>query len=178
MLKPLILLALGAIFVGAIDYTYLGFVSPHAENAFFQNTIANYAVLEEAHHVPGWVKVLPLLVAIAGIIISWVFYIVNPKIPSRIAEIFPWSYKFLLNKWYFDEFYDWLFVRRAKKIGLILWKFWDEKIIDGLGPNGAAVMTTLSAGRVSRLQTGFVYHYAFAMMIGFMIIVGWVVFGV
>lgn len=177
MLKPLIVLALGAVFVGAFDYHVLGMVSEHATNQFFQNTIATYEILEAAHHVPGWVKALPLLVAIAGIIISWVFYVVNPKIPNKIADIFPWTYKFVLNKWYVDEFYDWLFVRRAKKAGMVLWKFWDEKIIDGFGPNGAALMTYFSAGRVSRLQTGFVYHYAFAMMIGFMVIVGWVVFG-
>ena len=176
MLRPLLLLAFGAIFVGGIDYYEFGFVSPNADTDFFEKTIASYAILEEAHHVPGWVATLPLLVAIAGIAIAWVCYIVNPKIPVMIANIFSWPYKFLLNKWYFDELYDWLFVQRAKKIGMVLWKFWDEKIIDGIGPNGAAFMTTITAGRTSRLQTGYVYHYAFAMMIGFMVIVGWVVF--
>ena len=178
MLRPLVLLALGAVFVGAMDYYEFGFVAPDADKDFFETTIANYAVLEEAHQVPGWVKELPLLVALTGIGLAWVFYVVNTQIPAKIAAVFPWSYKFLLNKWYVDELYEWLFVRRAKQLGVYLWKFWDEKIIDGFGPNGAALVTHLSAGRVSRLQTGFVYHYAFAMMIGFMIIVGWVVFGV
>ena len=177
MLRPLVLLALGALFVGAIDYYDFAFVSPNPEHEFFESAIASYAVLEEAHHVPEWVGALPLLVALGGIALAWVFYIVNPKIPARLAAMFPWTYRFLLNKWYFDELYDWLFVARAKKIGQFLWKFFDEKIIDGLGPNGAALVTHLSAGKTARLQTGYVYHYAFAMMIGFMIIVGWVVFG-
>ena len=85
--------------------------------------------------------------------------------------------RFVLNKWYFDELYDWLFVRPAKRFGLYLWKFWDDKIIDGCGPNGAALLTHFWAGRIGRAQTGYVYHYAFAMMIGFMVIVAWVVFG-
>jgi len=177
MLRPLILLALGAIFVGMLGFYEFGLVSPNPEREFFESSIASYAILEEAHHIPGWVGTLPLLVALAGIGLAWLFYIVSPKIPAKIAAIFPWPYQFLLRKWYFDELYDWLFVNRAKKIGHYLWKFWDEKIIDGLGPNGAALVTQLSARRVSCLQTGYVYHYAFAMMIGFMLIVGWVVFG-
>ncbi len=178
MLRPLILLALGALFVGALDYYDFAFVSPNSDSEFFESTIASYAILEEAEHVPGWVRELPLLVAIGGIALAWVFYIVNPKLPARLANFFPWTYRFLLNKWYFDELYDWLFVQRAKKIGQFLWKFGDEKIIDGFGPNGVALVTHLSASKTARLQTGYVYHYAFAMMIGFMIIVGWVVFGV
>jgi NADH-quinone oxidoreductase subunit L len=88
---------------------------------------------------------------------------------------FPWLYRFLLNKWYFDELYDALFVRPALRLGRFLWKFGDEKIVDGWGPNGAALITQLSAGRISRLQTGYVYHYAFAMLIGFLLVISWVV---
>ncbi len=174
MLKPLILLALGAVFSGMIGYHLLGLVAP--EGAYWQNTIASHTILEAAHFVPGWVGALPLLVALSGIALAWGFYIVNPAIPARIAATVPFLYRFLLNKWYFDELYDFLFVRPAKKFGYYLWKFWDEKIIDGLGPNGAALVTFLSAGRVSRLQTGYVYHYAFAMLVGFLVIISWVLF--
>jgi len=175
MLKPLLLLAFGAIFAGALGYHVFGLVSPGG--AYWQTTIASHAIIEQAHHVPGWVGALPLLVALAGIALAWCCYIICPAIPNTLASIFPWTYRFLLNKWYFDELYDILFVTPAKKLGHYLWKFWDEKIIDGLGPNGAALVTYLSAGRVSRVQTGFVYHYAFAMMIGFMLIVAVVVYG-
>ena len=120
---------------------------------------------------------MPVLVGIFGIALAWVFYIVNTQLPPKVAKALPFLYRFLLNKWYFDELYNYVFVRKAKKLGHYLWKFWDEKIIDGLGPNGAAMATFLSASRVSRLQTGFVFHYAFAMLIGFMVIMSWVVFG-
>jgi len=176
MLAPLLLLAFGALFSGILGYHVFGLVSPEAESNFFQHSIASYSILEAAHHVPGWVGVLPLLVGISGIALAWVFYIVNPALPPRVAAKFPKLYLFLLNKWYFDELYDFLFVRPAKRFGQYLWKFWDEKIIDGLGPNGAALVAYLSAGRVSRLQTGYVYHYAFAMLIGFFVIFSWVVF--
>lgn len=177
MLRPLILLALGALFSGMIGYHMLGIVSPEADRQFFQASIASYEILEQAHHVPGWVPVLPLLVGLCGIGLAWVFYIVNPSLPVKLAATFPRLYRFLLNKWYFDELYDFLFVRPAMKLGTWLWQFFDTKIIDGLGPNGAALVTYLSAGRVSRLQTGYVYHYAFVMLAGFAVLFTWVVFG-
>ena len=174
MLKPLLLLALGAVFAGALGVHVFGLVSP--DGAFWQASIATNSAIEEAHFVPGWVGTLPVLVGLCGIALAWVFYIINPGLPIRLHNSFPRLYRFLLNKWYFDELYDRIFVRPAKRLGYYLWKFWDEKIIDGLGPNGAALVTYLSAGRVSRLQTGYVFHYAFAMLIGFMVIFSWVVF--
>ena len=174
MLRPLLLLAFGAVFAGALGVHVFGLVSP--DGAFWQSSIAANSIIEEAHFVPGWVGTLPVLVGILGIALAAILYIVNPGVPVKIAETVPFLYRFLLNKWYFDELYDMIFVRPAKQLGQYLWKFWDEKIIDGLGPNGAAMATFLSAGRVSRLQTGYVYHYAFAMLIGFMVIFSWVVF--
>ena len=173
MLKPLLLLVFGALFSGVIGYHVVGLVSP--EGNYWQATIVSHEVLEHAHHVPGWVPVLPLLVALSGIILAWVMYIVQPELPARIAAKFPFVYRFLLNKWYFDELYDAIFVRPAVRLGQHLWKFWDEKIVDGLGPNGAALITQLSAGRISRLQTGYVYHYAFAMLLGFLLVISWIV---
>ena len=174
MLKPLLLLAFGAIFAGALGVHLFGLVSP--DGAFWQTSIAANNAIEEAHFVPGWVGVLPVLVGIIGIALAWALYITYTSVPAKIAARLPFVYRFLLNKWYFDELYDIVFVRTAKKLGHYLWKFWDEKIIDGLGPNGAALVTYLTAGRVGRLQTGFVFHYAFAMLLGFMAILTWVVF--
>ncbi|MDX1975458.1 MAG: NADH-quinone oxidoreductase subunit L [Rickettsiales bacterium] len=176
MLRPLILLVLGALFSGAIGYHALGMVSPSGD--FWQNSITSHHILEEAHHVPLWVVTLPLLMAVLGIALAWVFYIVNPALPEKIKTTFPRLYQFLLNKWYFDELYDHIFVQPTKRLGYRLWKFWDTKIIDGLGPNGAAWVTAVLAGRASRLQTGFIYHYAFAMLLGFLAIVSWILFGV
>ncbi|MFO0388419.1 MAG: NADH-quinone oxidoreductase subunit L [Alphaproteobacteria bacterium] len=175
MLRPLLLLAFGALFSGVLGYHVFGLVS--AEGDFWQATLGSHHIIEAAHHVPGWVPVLPLLVALSGIALAWYLYVVNTSLPEKIAETFPRLYQFLLNKWYFDELYDALFVRPAKRIGYYLWRFFDEKIIDGLGPNGAAFITHIFAGRISRLQTGYVYHYAFSMLIGFMVIISWVVFG-
>lgn len=173
MLHPLLLLVAGAVLSGMIGYHVLGMVS--AEGNFWQASIASHKILEAAHHVPGWVGTLPLLVGLMGIALAWVFYIVSPGIPKKIAAIFPAPYRFLLNKWYFDELYDALFVQPAKRLGLTLWKFWDVKVIDGLGPNGAAFITNVFAGRVSSLQTGYLFHYAFAMLLGFLVVVSWIV---
>ncbi|MGE0754559.1 MAG: NADH-quinone oxidoreductase subunit L [Alphaproteobacteria bacterium] len=175
MLRPLYLLALGAVFSGAIGYYAFGMVS--GEGHFWQSSIASHTVLEAAHHVPFWVPFLPLLVAISGIYLAYHAYMKDTRFPRQVAERFPFWYRFFLNKWYFDELYELAFVRKAKEVGTYLWRFWDTKIIDGLGPNGAALITQLSAGRVSRVQTGYVYHYAFAMLLGFLAIISWVVFG-
>ncbi|HET6599807.1 MAG TPA: NADH-quinone oxidoreductase subunit L, partial [Burkholderiaceae bacterium] len=80
-------------------------------------------------------------------------------------------YTFLLNKWYFDELYDWLFVRPALRLGRLLWKRGDGTVIDGLGPDGVASRVLWTTGRIVRLQTGYVYHYAFAMLIGVTVII-------
>lgn len=174
MLKPLLLLALGAVFSGWLGYHVIGLVS--AEGHYWQGTIASHEAIERAHHVPGWVGLLPLFMGISGIALAWLFYISAPHLPARLAKTFPYLYKFLLNKWYFDELYDFLFVRPSKRLGQYLWKFWDEKIIDGLGPNGAALVTHIAANRTSRLQSGYLYHYAFAMLAGFLAIITYVVF--
>jgi NADH-quinone oxidoreductase subunit L len=175
MLKPLILLALGAIFSGAIGYHVLGMVSP--DGVFWQTSIASHEAIEAAHQAPAWVGVLPLLMGLLGISGAWYFYSVNPAVPASLAKTFPVIYRFLLNKWYFDELYEALLVTPAKRLGKFLWKFGDEKIIDGIGVNGSALATQLSARRISRAQTGYVYHYAFSMLLGFLALATWVVFG-
>ena len=173
MLVPLLLLAAGAIFSGYIGHNIFGMVSP--EGKFWAGTIkmsAEHNILEEAEHIPEWVGLVPTIAGISGIFLAFIFYIVKPTIPHKIAEIFPRIYMFLLNKWYFDEIYDAIFVQPAKRFGAHLWKFWDTIIIDGLGPNGFAWVSAQVGKRTSKMQTGYLYHYAFAMFTGLVILVG------
>jgi NADH-quinone oxidoreductase subunit L len=103
-------------------------------------------------------------------------YIKNPSLPKQLADRHQGLYQFLLNKWYFDELYDLIFVRPAMKIGSFLWKKGDERTIDYYGPNGIAARVVGMTNRVVRLQTGYVYHYAFAMMIGVAVLITWAMF--
>lgn len=173
MLLPLLLLAAGAIFSGYIGYDLFGMVG--AEGKFWNGSIAfdeAHNALEHAHHVPHWGALLPTIVGLLGIALAYVFYIAKPAFPGKIAVYFPSLYRFLLNKWYFDELYDAIFVQPTKDLGEFLWKVWDTKIIDGLGPNGFAFISARIGKYASRMQTGYVYHYAFTMLIGLVIIMG------
>lgn len=176
MTIPLAILAIGAVFAGF--WFYDGFVGEHRE-AFWGGAIfvaETNKVIEHAHHVPGWVKLLPLIVTAGGIFVAFVFYILKPKWPARLAETHREAYAFLLNKWYFDELYNLLFVKGARLFGRIFWKQGDGAIIDGLGPNGISARVLDIARRAVRLQSGFVYHYAFAMLIGVALLVTWYVY--
>jgi NADH-quinone oxidoreductase subunit L len=176
MTIPLILLAIGAI--GSGFFFYDDFVGENRE-AFWGGAIfigAHNEVIEHAHHVPTWVKLLPLVVTAFGIFLAFVFYILKPKWPERLAQTHKELYAFLLNKWYFDELYDLLFVRPARAIGRLLWKGGDGRIIDGLGPDGISARVMDIARRAVKLQSGFVYHYAFAMLIGVAALVSWYVY--
>jgi NADH-quinone oxidoreductase subunit L len=132
-----------------------------------------YNSLAAAEEISTLVRHMPLIFSLAGIATAYVFYIAAPRIPVRLASRFRALYLFLLNKWYFDELYDWLFVRPAMMIGDGLWKSGDGAVIDGLGPDGVAAVTRDLARQASRLQTGYLYHYAFAMMIGLVALVTW-----
>jgi NADH-quinone oxidoreductase subunit L len=105
--------------------------------------------------------------------LAYLFYIVDVQLPQRLAQRYRELYLFLLNKWYFDELYDLLFVRPAMALGDGLWKSGDGAVIDGLGPNGIAALTRDLARQASRLQTGYLYHYAFVMLIGLAAFVTW-----
>ncbi|MCF3972422.1 NADH-quinone oxidoreductase subunit L [Paracoccus salsus] len=131
-------------------------------------------VLDEAHHVPTWVKVSPFLAMLGGLLLAWIFYIRSPDAPRKLAESQPALYQFLLNKWYFDEIYDVVFVRPARWFGRKLWTGGDGAIIDG-AINGIAMgiipRLTRFAGRV---QSGYLFHYAFAMVLGIVGLLIWV----
>jgi len=173
MTVPLIVLAIGAVFAGMIGYeAMVGEFWP----AFWGKSILilqGHDALMSAHHVPEWVSGAPLVVALAGIGIAWLGYIASPELPGILAARFRGLYRFLLNKWYFDELFDFLFVRPAHILGYGLWKQGDGAVIDGVGPDGIAAATKNLAARASRLQTGYLYHYAFAMLAAVAALVTW-----
>ena len=176
MLVPLYVLAAGSLFAGWLAYE--AFVG-HGMDAFWRETILvmpEHNTIEAAHHVPGWVPIAPTIAGIIGIGLAYGFYIRNPALPKALAGRLRPIYLFLLNKWYFDELYDRLFVRPAFRIGRALWQGGDVGVIDKLGPDGVAATTVTLARRTSLLQTGYVYHYAFAMLIGVVILASWYLF--
>jgi len=177
MLVPLLLLAAGALFVGVIFHSYFfGDAYQGFWNGALFTSEAN-RVMETVHHVPQWVRWSSFTAMAIGFCLSFLFYIVAPSIPKVLAAIFSGPYKFLLNKWYFDELYNILFVRPAFAIGQFFWKTGDMKIIDGIGPNGVAARVMDITGKVIRMQTGYLYHYAFAMLIGIAALITWMMIG-
>ncbi|VBB68596.1 NADH-ubiquinone oxidoreductase chain L [invertebrate metagenome] len=175
MLIPLFFLAVGALFSGWISYE--AFVGHHRE-AFWGQAIVvlpGHDAIAAAHHIPSWVKLAPFVVGASGIALAYLLYARMPVLPGLLASIFHRLYKFLLKKWYFDELYDSLFVRPAFRIGRGFWKGGDGAVIDGIGPDGVAAASRDIARRLSRLQSGYVYHYAFAMIVGVTVFVTWFV---
>jgi len=176
MVLPLVVLAVGAVFAGyAGAETFVG----HHFAEYWRSSIAilhGHDALENIHHVPDWVEFAPLVMAISGIALAYLLYTMAPSLPGLLASGFQGVYLFLLNKWYFDELYDWLFVKPAFKLGRGLWQGGDGALIDGLGPDGVAAATRVIARRVARLQSGYLYHYAFAMLIGVAAFVSWYMF--
>jgi NADH-quinone oxidoreductase subunit L len=173
MLWPLVVLALGAIFAGAIGFDL--FVGD-GRTEFWREAILvlpEHDSVEGAHHVPAIISLLPLIAAVLGIATAYICYMFRPGIPAATARRFRGIYLFLLNKWYFDELYDALIVRPAMALGFGLWKTGDGGVIDGFGPDGIASMTRGLAVRAGRLQTGYLYHYAFAILIGVVVMVSW-----
>ena len=165
MLMPLFILALGAVFAGYVFYD--NFVG-EGRDAFWNGAIFILGddVIDAAHHVPTLVKYLPLIMSLSGFLFAIQFYVRKPHLAKATAEGFKHLYQFLLNKWYFDEIYDFLFVKPTFAIGRILWKKGDEGIVDAYGPDGVSSLVMKVAGQARKLQSGYVYHYAFAMMIG------------
>ncbi len=172
MLMPLLVLALGSLGAGAVFQSF--FVGEAAEK-FWRGSLT---VLGHGEDVPltAVALVAPVALSLLGLAVAWFLYIRRPDIPPALARAFRPLYLFLLNKWYFDELYDALFVRPAKWLGRVLWKQGDGRIIDGLGPDGVSARVLDAARRVVKLQTGYVYHYAFAMLIGLAILITYYTF--
>lgn len=171
MTVPLGVLALGAVFAGLIFAdSFVG----HGMADFWRAAIVNlHPTMENAHHVPGWVPILPTIMGVSGIALAYVFYMFVPDLPKKLAATFSGAYEFLLNKWYFDELYDFLFVKPAFALGRGFWKGGDGALIDGVGPDGVAAASQVVARQMSKLQSGYVYHYAFAMIVGVAAFVTW-----
>jgi NADH-quinone oxidoreductase subunit L len=127
--------------------------------------------------MPPLLGQLPTLMMIIGAAVAYVFYIRRPYLPEELAAQQPLLYQFLLNKWYFDELYDLIFVRPAKWIGYTLWKKGDGWLIDGFGPDGVSARVLDITRNVVKIQTGYLYHYAFAMLIGAAGLITWFMFG-
>jgi len=177
MLVPLFILAAGALLAGML---FIGDFFGHHYEEFWKGalfTLPDNNILEEFHHVPAWVKLSPFLAMVIGFVVAWYFYIRSPEVPKSLAQQHRGLYLFLLNKWYFDEAYDLLFVRSAKWLGRFLWKRGDGWLIDGFGPDGVAARVQDITSRVIRLQTGYLYHYAFVMLIGVAALITWMMLG-
>jgi len=129
------------------------------------------------HHPPTWVLWTPLFVTVFGFALAWFLYVRHEGFGARLAARKGPLHSFLLNKWYFDELYHFVFVRGTAALGDIFWKVGDRRIIDGFGPNGFAASAMAAARRLSRAQSGFLYHYAFVMLIGVVALTLWAMTG-
>ncbi len=169
MLVPLMVLAVGAVLAGGVTYAwFVGGVS----GVFWHGAIGAIA----GHHgleVPLWVEFAPTLLTAIGFGIAYYYYVLHPEVPPELAAKGGPLYRFLNNKWYFDELYYYLFVRPAMALGRILWKVGDGTIIDGLGPDGISARVLDMTRETVRLQTGYVYHYALAMLLGVFALATW-----
>ncbi|MEM1300242.1 MAG: NADH-quinone oxidoreductase subunit L [Pseudomonadota bacterium] len=175
MLIPLYVLAFGAVVAGtAFYYSFVG----KGEGAWWDLAIFNGPenhVLHDAHKVPWWVKLSPFIAMLLGLALAYWMYIRNTKLPKELAERHQPLYQFMLNKWYFDELYNVLLVRPAMWLGRFLWKRGDGAVIDGLLNGLSMRMVPWLTRFAGRIQSGFLFHYAFAMLIGVSAIVTWFV---
>ncbi len=178
MILPMLVLGLGSIFagwLGAPDFVGAG------EAAFWGKALLilpNHGALVGRTGVPAWVEMAPLVVALSGVVLAYVFYSFVPSLPGKLATVARGPYLFLVNKWYFDALYDRLFVRPAFRLGRSLWLGGDGAVIDTVGPDGVAAAARDIARRVAAWQSGYLYHYAFAMLVGVAVFVSWYVFNV
>lgn len=173
MLAPLLPLAFGAVFAGWYAFDWFGGESrvDFWNGAIF--VLPKNDSVEAAHHVAEIYKWLPLIVALSGIISAYVFYVAKPVLPAIVSTAFGGLYRLVYHKFYFDEIYDVLFVRTARRLGDFLWKKGDDAVIDRYGPDGFAALSLRIAARVGALESGYVYHYAFAMVIGVAAFISW-----
>ena len=164
MLIPLFLLSIGAVFAGYVFKEL--FVGQSGANIFWQDSIFFLKPLS-TEHPPFWFLILTPILVILSIPISYYLFIKNKNLTKQIANVNKPLYQFLLNKWYFDELYDFLIVKPSKNLGLFLWKFFDVKLIDGFGPDGISSLIKRFSLKAKKFQSGFIYQYAFVMLLGF-----------
>jgi NADH-quinone oxidoreductase subunit L len=177
--RPLILITLLALAAGSIlaGYPFKELFSGHAVQEFFRESIKQTPdIIDAIHHVPLWVRWIATVMMVLGFAVAYMFYIRKPQIPVELARQHDVLYRFLLNKWYFDEIYDFLLVRPAIQLGRLFWKGGDGWLIDGFGPDGVSARVIDVTRNVVRLQTGYLYHYAFVMLIGAAAMITWFMF--
>src|SRR5262249_22737710 len=173
MLVPLGFLAAGSLLAGLL---FLNLFAGHGVEEFFRESVKfgpNNHVLEQMHEIGLPIKLLPTVMMGIGWVIAIWFYLYRTDIPARLARDHGMLYRFLLNKWYFDEIYDFLIVRPTIRLGRVLWRGGDGWLIDGFGPDGVSARVIDVTRNVVRLQTGYLYHYAFAMLIGAALFITW-----
>ncbi|MDA8676115.1 NADH-quinone oxidoreductase subunit L [Alphaproteobacteria bacterium] len=173
MTIPLFILAIGAVLSGWMFYEL--FVGHHWYDFWRQSIFIDPAnnIMDDAHHVPKWVKLLPLFISLAGIVLAIIIYGMMPSVAGGIARLFRPIHQLFYRKWYFDEIYDAVFVRPAVEIGRVLWIRGDKDTIDGFGPDGISNTVNRFSAFCSRMQSGYVFHYAFAMLIGVIALLAW-----
>ncbi|MEE9434000.1 MAG: NADH-quinone oxidoreductase subunit L [Sphingorhabdus sp.] len=174
MLIPLGVLAFGAIFSGFLFHN--PFVEgDHGATAFWaQSTLFfNEHLMHAVHEAPMWVKLSSTAAMLTGLFTAYMMYIRSEDAPQRLAAAFKPLYKFFLNKWYFDELYDWILLKPAFWVGRLFWKGGDVGIIDRFGPNGSAAIVSFGSRMAVRLQSGYVYSYALVMLLGLVALISW-----
>ncbi len=174
MLAPLVLLSGGAIAAGFVFHG--AFIEPEAGKHFWRGAIAfSEHLAHETHEVPTALKLSTGIVMLLGLFSAWVVYIRQPGLADRIAGGAWLAHRWLMHKWYFDELYDVLFVKPAFAFGRLFWKRGDEGTIDRFGPNGAAAFVVQGSRAAAALQSGYIYTYAFVMLIGLTAVVTWAI---
>jgi NADH-quinone oxidoreductase subunit L len=169
-----LVLAAGSILAG---YPFKELFAGHAVEEFFRESLKQGGeIIDAMHHVPFAAQWAATVLMAVGFAVAYLFYIRNPGIPVELARQHDVLYRFLLNKWYFDEIYDFLFVRPAIRLGRLFWKGGDGWVIDGFGPDGVSARVIDVTRNVVRLQTGYLYHYAFVMLIGAAALITWFMF--
>jgi len=173
MLIPLVILSIGAIVAGfAFEPLFVGY----DESGFWAGSIftaSDNHVLHDAHKVPLWVKLVPFFAGILGFVIAYIFYIARPNAPKRLADSQYVLYSFLLNKWYFDELYKAIFIMPALWVGRVFWKRGDGSVIDGIINGLSGKVIPLFARTAGKAQSGYIFHYATAMIAGLAILMTW-----
>jgi len=172
MLLPLIFLSIGAVFAGFLFKDL--FIGHAGENNFWGESIKFLNPLS-SEHPPLWLILITPILVIISIPISYYLFVLNKELPNQLAKSNKPLYNFLVNKWYFDEFYNIVFIQSSKKIGLFFWKNIDVKIIDKFGPDGISALIKNLSLKASKFQSGFIYQYAFVMLLGFSVLLTYLI---
>jgi NADH-quinone oxidoreductase subunit L len=175
MLVALLVLSLGAIFAGFLFHHE--FISA-GDGEFWKGSLFfDEHLIHAMHEVPTWVKWAPFTVMAIGLFTAWYAYLKNPRFPAIFVEQFSSLHKFVYNKWFFDELYNFLFIRPAFWFGRIFWKIGDQGIIDRFGPNGAAWVVAKGSTYAQKVQSGYLYSYALVMLLGLVGAISWAMVG-